>query len=107
MINIVQLIIAFVSSEFQSIRDQFEFESFYIRCDIDHTPSDTKDMTLSKGSLVRVVNSSLYPDAWLAWSVDESTGIDMELRRIPSPKKCVCMIISQELTKCMIGGGIG
>ena len=48
---------------------------------------DVCDMTLSKGLLLRVVNSALYPEAWLAWSVDESTGIDMELRRIPSPKK--------------------
>lgn len=46
-------------------------------------------MAFSKGSLVRVVNSALYPDFWLAWSVDESTGIDMELRRIPSPAKYV------------------
>lgn len=79
--------VIFSPSEYQSLRDQFEFESFYLRCNVDHTPSDTKDMTLSKGSLVRVVNSVLYSDSWLAWSVDESTGIDMELRRIPSPKK--------------------
>ena len=39
---------------------------------------------LNKGSLLRVVNSALYPDAWLAWSVDENTGIDMELRRTPT-----------------------
>lgn len=78
--------------EYQSIRDQFEFESFYLRCDIDHTPTDTKDMTLTKGSLVRVVNSVLFPDAWLAWSVDETTGIDMDLRRIPTPKKYVMKI---------------
>ena len=61
--------------------------------DVDHTPSDSKDMTLNKGSLVRVVNSVLYPDSWLAWSVDETTGIDMELRRIPSPTKYVPSII--------------
>ena len=73
--------------EYQSVRDQFEFESFYLRSTVDHTPSDVRDMTLSKGSLLRVVNSALYPDAWLAWSVDESTGIDIELRRIPTPKK--------------------
>jgi len=46
-------------------------------------------MTLGKGALVRVVNSSLFPDFWLAWSVDENTGIDMELRRIPNPAKYV------------------
>jgi len=73
--------------EYQSLRDQFEFESFYLRCNVDHSPSDSKDMTLSKGMLMRVVNSVLYPDSWLAWSVDESTGVDMELRRIPTPKK--------------------
>ena len=73
--------------EYQSVRDQFEFESFYLRSAVDHTPSDMRDMTLNKGSLLRVVNSALYPDAWLAWSVDESTGTDMELRRIPTPKR--------------------
>lgn len=83
----LQLKVTQNTAKYQSIRDQFEFESFYLRSDIDHAPSDTKDMTLTKGSLVRVVNSVLYPDAWLAWSVDETTGIDMELRRIPSPKK--------------------
>ncbi len=82
--------------EFKSIRDQFEYESFYIRCHVDHAPSDSKDMTLSKGSLVRVVNSSLYPNSWLAWSVDDNTGIDMELRRIPSPAKYVPCLFDGE-----------
>jgi len=60
-----------------------------VRCHVDHTPTDSRDMTLGKGALVRVVNSSLFPDFWLAWSVDENTGIDMELRRIPNPAKYV------------------
>ena len=81
--------ILFALIEFKSIRDQFEHESFYVRCHMDHVPTDSRDMSLSKGALVRVVNSSLFPDFWLAWSVDESTGIDMELRRIPSPAKYV------------------
>ncbi len=78
-------------SPFQNT-NQFEISlslnpSIYLRSTVDYTPSDVRDMTLSKGSLLRVVNSALYPEAWLAWSVDENTGIDMELRRIPSPKK--------------------
>ncbi len=80
-------LIFFFFSEYHSIRDQFELESFFVRSHVDHTPSDSKDMTLTKGTLVRVVNSILFSDAWLAWSVDESTGIDMELKRIPSPAK--------------------
>ena len=79
-------------SEFKSIRDQFEYESFYIRCHVDHTPSDPKDMTLTKGTLVRVVNSVFSPNSWLAWSVDENTGIDVELKRIPSPARYVTML---------------
>ena len=75
-------------SGFSTIREQFEFDSFYLRSEIDHTSPDPKDMRLKRGSLVRVVNTILYGGQfWLAWSVDESTGMDTELRRIPSPYK--------------------
>ena len=73
---------------FATIRDQFEFDSFYLRSHINHVPSDSKDMKLRYGSLVRVVNTILYGgNYWLAWSIDEATGMDTELRKIPSPSK--------------------
>ena len=58
-----------------------------MRCHVDHATSDPKDMRLEEGDVVRVVNTTLFPSAWLAWRVDESTGVDLELRRIPSPVK--------------------
>ncbi len=66
---------------------QFEFESFYIRTVVDHTPSDSKDMMLHEGGVARVVNCCHDPNYWLAWSVDSSTGADTVLRRIPAPHK--------------------
>ncbi len=74
-------------TEFQAIMLQFELESFYIRTCVDHTPSDSKDMTLQEGGIARVVNCSHDPNYWLAWSVDNSTGADTVLRRIPAPHK--------------------
>ena len=44
---------------------------------------------MSNGALVRVVNCTLYPNHWLAWKVDPTTGNDQELRRIPSPGRFV------------------
>lgn len=72
-------------TEFTAIKDQFELESYYIRSHVDHTPSDSKDMPLKKGGIMRVVNTVLFPGYWLAWSIDPDTGMDLELRRILSP----------------------
>lgn len=59
-------------------------------------------MTITEGLLVRVVNTSLYPDAWLAWSVDETTGIDMELRRIPTPVKYVYSVLQYDNLRLLL-----
>ena len=68
--------------EFTTIREQFEFDSFYMRSLVDH-----KDMQLRSNMVVRVVNTFLYSgNFWLAWIVDEN-GTDCELRKIPSPTK--------------------
>lgn len=83
----VSLLVTENTAKFQSIRDHFEHESYYVRCHVDHATSDPKDMRLEEGDVVRVVNTTLFPSAWLAWRVDESTGVDLELRRIPSPVK--------------------
>ena len=73
---------------FKTIREQFEFDSFFIRSCLDHSSADPRDMKLRQGTLMRVVNTILYGgNFWLAWTVDESTGLDSELRRIPSPAK--------------------
>ena len=77
--------ISFCLTEYTAIKDQFELESYYICSHVDHTPTDSKDMLLKKGSIVRVVNTVLFPGYWLAWSVDPNTGMDLDLRRIPSP----------------------
>ncbi len=75
---------------FMTIREHFEFDSFYLRSQIDHSSTDPKDMRLRPGRLMRVVNTILYGGQfWLAWAVDEETGMDTELRRIPSPYKYV------------------
>ena len=53
---------------------------------IDHTPTSNREMTLKKGSLLRVVNTFVHaPNYWLAWAVDERTGVETQLKRIPSP----------------------
>ncbi|XP_064396525.1 uncharacterized protein LOC135343497 [Halichondria panicea] len=83
----VQLKVMENNAKFQAIMLQFELESFYIRTCVDHTPSDSKDMTLQEGGIARVVNCSHDPNYWLAWSVDNSTGADTVLRRIPAPHK--------------------
>ena len=78
----------FYSAGFKTLRDKFEFDSFFIRSCLDHTSTDPRDMKLHQGTLMRVVNTILYGgNFWLAWTVDESTGLDSELRRIPSPAK--------------------
>ena len=77
------------SAGFVIIRDQFEFDSFYLRCKFDHSPPDPKDMKLQRGSLLHVVNTILFGGQhWLAWSVNKQ-GMDTELRRIPSPSRYV------------------
>ena len=69
-------------AEFTTIRDQFEFDSFYMRCLGEH-----KDISLRPNTIIRVVNTFLYSGHfWLAWIVDEN-GTDCELRKIPSPSK--------------------
>ena len=84
----VTLVVTENNARFKTIREQFEFDSFFIRSCLDHTSTDPRDMKLHQGTLMRVVNTILYGgNFWLAWTVDESTGLDSELRRIPSPAK--------------------
>ena len=72
--------------EFLSVREQAELDSLYLRSRIDHTPTSNCEMTLKKGSLLRVVNTFVHaPNYWLAWAVDERTGVETQLKRIPSP----------------------
>jgi hypothetical protein len=69
-------------AKFTTIRDQFEFDSFYMRCVGDH-----KEASLRPNTVLRVVNTFLFSGHfWLAWIVDEN-GTDCELRKIPSPTK--------------------
>jgi len=82
----VTLVVTENMARFKTIREQFEFDSFYMRSCLDHTSTDLRDMKLQQGTLMRVVNTILYGGYyWLAWTVDETTGLDLELRRIPSP----------------------
>ena len=70
--------------EFTTIRDQFEFDSFYIRC-----VGENKDISPRPNTVIRVVNTFLYSGHyWLGWIVDEN-GTDCELKKIPSPSKYV------------------
>ena len=68
------------------VREQVELDSLYLRSLVDHTPTSNREMTLKKGSLLRVVNTFVIaPNYWLAWSLDERTGVEPQLKRIPSP----------------------
>ena len=80
------LLIYFSFVEFLSVREQVELDSLYLRSCIEHTPTSNREMTLKKGSLLRVVNKFVHaPNYWLAWAVDERTGVETQLKRIPSP----------------------
>jgi hypothetical protein len=69
-------------AKFTTIRDQFEFDSFYMRC-----LGENKDSSLRPNTVIRVVNTFLYSGHyWLGWIVDEN-GTDCELKKIPSPLK--------------------
>ena len=68
------------------VREQVELDSLYLRSLVDHAPTSNREMTLKKGSLLRVVNTFVIaPNYWLAWSLDERTGVEPQLKRIPSP----------------------
>ena len=68
------------------VREQVELDSLYLRSLVDHTPTSNREMTLKKGSLLRVVNTFVIaPNYWLAWSLDERTGVESQLKRIPCP----------------------
>ena len=68
------------------VREQLEVDSLYLRSLVDHTPKCNREMTLKNGSLLRVVNTFVFaPNYWVAWSLDERTGIESQLKRIPSP----------------------
>lgn len=63
-----------------------ECDSFYLKSSITYTPDDPKEMKLVPGSLLHVVNTFLYRDHWLAWSVDQ-TGLESDLRKIRVPAR--------------------
>lgn len=72
--------------KFSSVKEQVELDSLYLRSLVDHSPTSSRDMHLHKGSLVRVVNTFVYsPNYWLAWLVDEHTGMETQLKRILNP----------------------
>ncbi|XP_019855352.1 PREDICTED: uncharacterized protein LOC105313719 isoform X3 [Amphimedon queenslandica] len=81
-----ELIVAENKGKFSSIRDQVELDSFYVRSLIDHTPANSREMTLKKGMLLRVVNTFSYQNYWLAWNVDEASGAETSLKKIPAPQ---------------------
>ena len=87
MLTLSNLSLSLSLSEFSSVRDQVELDSFYVRSLIDHTPSTSREMTLTKGMLLRVVNTFSNPNHWLAWSVDEASGNETYLRKIPTPQR--------------------
>ena len=73
-------------AKFMHVREQVELDSLYLRSLVDHAPTSNREMTLKKGSLLRVVNTFVIaPNYWLAWSLDERTGVEPQLKRIPSP----------------------
>lgn len=68
------------------MREHFELDSFYVRSRVDLPPQTHRDMPLKEGMLLHVVNTFIHaPNYWLAWAVNEQTGMETHLRRIPSP----------------------
>ena len=57
----------------------------YLRSCVEYNPISNREMTLKKGSLLRVVNTHSIPNYWLAWCVDEETGAETQLKKIHSP----------------------
>ncbi|XP_019851512.1 PREDICTED: uncharacterized protein LOC109581654 [Amphimedon queenslandica] len=62
-----------------------EADSFYIKSMVNHEPSTKDDARLQTGTILRVINTYLFANHWLAWMVDERTGLEFDLKRIPSP----------------------
>jgi hypothetical protein len=86
--NQMEMTVVENKSKFAAIREQVEVDSFYLRCLVDHTPASNRDMVLKRGSLFKVINTSIYqPNHWLAWSVDETTRLETNLKKIPSPQQ--------------------
>ncbi len=75
----------FFLTEFFHVREQVEIDSMYLRSRIDYKPISNREMTLQKGSLLRVVNTCSLTNSWVAWSIDEITGVEIQLKKILPP----------------------
>ena len=71
--------------EFLVALGHLEADSFYIKSMINYEPSTRDDARLQTGTIMRVINTYLFANHWLAWMVDERTGLEFDLKRIPSP----------------------
>ena len=83
--------------ESQRLQRRFELDSAVYKCQTSYSPDkentamikdSLKEMELTPGTLVHVINTSLYEESgyWLAWKLSPE-GHKVELKKIPSATK--------------------
>lgn len=81
----------------QRLQRRFELDSAVYKCQSSYSPDkentatikeSLKEMDLTPGTMVHVINTSLYEDSgyWLAWKLNPS-GHKTALKKIPSAAK--------------------